>query len=310
MVAARPFPEVVDRLSAQSVKKHFDAYADIDWAAHDIHPEDPRFAKDEQDPLGATDWYRRQPPSIQARIGLHTTVHQMKVGVFFENVLSRGLLEFAATRPDGSPELRYAYHEVIEESQHSLMFQEFVNRTGLYAPGLYGIERRLANFVPGMGRSFPEMFFFFVLGGEAPIDHAQRNTLKRKELHPLLRRIMRIHVIEEARHICFAERYIEEHAPRLSPLKMWHLRLRVPFVLGVMASSMLETPKVVARAYDIPKSVLRAAYRDNADHKASVRAALAPIVELAARTGVLTPTTLPLWQGLGLVERRHQIAMV
>ena len=28
------------------------------------------------------------------------------------------------------------YHEVIEEAQHSLMFQEFVNRAGFDIPGL------------------------------------------------------------------------------------------------------------------------------------------------------------------------------
>jgi len=26
---------------------------------------------------------------------------------------------------------------------------------------------------------------------------------------------MKIHVTEEARHVCFAERYLEEHVPRL-----------------------------------------------------------------------------------------------
>src|SRR3989454_8600620 len=34
-----------------------------------------------------------------------------------------------------SPEFRYVYHEVIEEAQHSLMFQEFVNRSGFDIPG-------------------------------------------------------------------------------------------------------------------------------------------------------------------------------
>ena len=57
----------------------------------------------------------------------------MKIGLIFESVLKRGLLEFASTLPNGAPEFRYAYHEVIEEAQHSLMFQEFINRTDLTA---------------------------------------------------------------------------------------------------------------------------------------------------------------------------------
>src|SRR5438034_1260813 len=120
------------RPSHQSVVKHFDAYADIDWDAADyrIAPEDPRWELGSDDALGATVWYRAQPQATRARLGLHLVATKMKIGTQFENVLQRGLLEFAWTLPNGAPEFRYVYHEVIEEGQHSLMFQEFVNRTG------------------------------------------------------------------------------------------------------------------------------------------------------------------------------------
>ena len=68
----------------------------------------------------------------------------MKTGLVFENILQRGLLEFAMTLPNDSTEFRYAYHEVIEEAQHTLMFQEFVNRSGLDADGLT-LRDRLAS---------------------------------------------------------------------------------------------------------------------------------------------------------------------
>ena len=54
--------------------------------------------------------------------------------------------------PNGSAELRYLYHEVIEEAQHSLMFQEFVNRTGLDVDGLPAFARAyLRRNVPKLG---------------------------------------------------------------------------------------------------------------------------------------------------------------
>ena len=85
------------------------------------------------------------------------------------------------------------------------MFQEFINRTGFQIPGLGGIERRCANFVVKYAHKFPELFFFFVLAGEDPIDYVQRQTLRknRQDTHPLIRRIMQIHVTEEARHMSF-----------------------------------------------------------------------------------------------------------
>ena len=126
-----------------------------------------------------------------------------KLGVIFESVLKQGLLEFAGRLPNGSAEFRYCYHEMIEEAQHSLMFQEFVNRSAFDIPGLNRVERAGANMVVRMARRFPELFFVFVLAGEDPIDHVQRQMLhkNRADIHPLLRRIMQIHVTEEARHL-------------------------------------------------------------------------------------------------------------
>src|SRR5262249_30094638 len=124
------YEALVGRLSRQSVTKHFDAYADVGWDAPEmqIDPADPRFELLETDPLATTEWYRGQPPEVRAHIGLHRIAGNMKVGLQFESVLQRGLLEFAAGLPNGSPEFRYAYHEVVEEGHHSMMFQEFVNR--------------------------------------------------------------------------------------------------------------------------------------------------------------------------------------
>src|SRR6202035_4374237 len=143
--------------------------------------------------LAATDWYQSLPPQTRSRIGLHRIAANMKVGLQFESVLKRGLLEFASGLPDGSPEFRYAYHEVIEEAQHSLMFQEFVNRAGLPVDGMPRSLAFASRRVVSLGRKFPALFFLFVLGGEDPIDFVQRSALRSGEdIHPLLERIMRI----------------------------------------------------------------------------------------------------------------------
>ncbi|MGH2474408.1 MAG: diiron oxygenase, partial [Candidatus Limnocylindrales bacterium] len=143
------FTALLGRLSRQSVVKHFDAYADVDWdhPDHAIDPRDPRWELDSGSGLAGTDWYRSLPAETRARIGLHGITSNMKAGLQFENVLKRGLLEYAFRLPDGSPEFRYVYHEVIEEAQHSLMFQEFVNRSGFDAAGLGRLERFGARFI-------------------------------------------------------------------------------------------------------------------------------------------------------------------
>ena len=101
-------------------------------------PADPRWELGSDRPARrAPTGTARQPAEIRAphRAARHRRAN-MKTGLQFESVLKRGLLEYAFRLPNGSPEFRYVYHEVIEEAQHSLMFQEFVNRTGLDIPGL------------------------------------------------------------------------------------------------------------------------------------------------------------------------------
>jgi hypothetical protein len=298
-----PYVDLLGRLSARSVTRHHDAYADVGWddPENAVDRDDPRFELSDDDPLAATEWYRALPPAARARLGLHHLARTMKTGVEFEAVLSRGLLEFASTRPNGSPEFRYAYHEVIEESQHSLMFQEFVNRTGFDVRGLGVLEARGARRVPRLGRTFPEAFFLHVLGGETPIDWVQRRALASSggPRHPLVRRIMQIHVTEEARHLCFAQRFLEESVPRLGVVARARLRLYAPFILAGTVAPMLRLSGDVVRAHLIPAEVVREVHASSA-HRARVREGIRPVRDLCARIGILTPRLEWWWTWLGL----------
>ena len=298
-----PHAELVPRLNRQSVTKHFDAYADVDWEAaeNQIDPSDPRFERPADHGIGKTAWYRGLEGATRARFGLHMALAQLRIGIDFESVLSRGLLELASTHEPGSPELRYAYHEVIEEAQHSLMFQEVIARAGLPVRGLEGLDRWGARRVPALGRTFPELFFLHVLGGEAPIDHAQKLELARRDaLHPLLRRVMQIHVTEEARHISFAKSWLRERIPSTSSLRMARLRLHTPFVLAVMAKQMIEPPRWLLDLYGVPKGVRREAFHDDPEHRRRIAEGVRPLRDLCAEVGILTPFTAPLWRSLGI----------
>ena len=295
------YGDLLARLSRQSVVKHFDAYGDIDWDAEEfrIDPEDPRWEVFD-DGLARTAWYAAQPAGVRARIGLHMVATFMKIGVQFESVLKRGLLDFAARLPNGSAEFRYVYHEVIEEAQHSLMFQEFVNRAGFDIPGLPPLMRFGTRQVIRFARTFPELFFVFVLGGEDPIDHVQRHALRgTRPIHPLLRRIMQIHVTEEARHLCFARHYLKRRVPELGALRRGVLAIRAPIILAVMAQLMMRPSNEIVRTYGIPKEVVAEAYSRNPRHRAETVEALRKVRELCVELGIARPA---LWRRLGIWE--------
>lgn len=303
------YRSLLARLSHQSVVKHYEAYRDIPWDDPDyaIDPSDPRWELPPTDGLGGSDWYRAQPPAVRARLGLHMIASNMTLGHEFENVLKRGLLEFALRLPSDAPERRYVYHEVIEEAQHSLMFQEFVRRTGLQVSGMPGWMQLGSRQVVRLARSFPELFFLFVLGGEDPIDHVQRVGLASGfAMHPLLRKIDQVHVTEEARHLSFARAYVRRHVPRLSTLKLQVLRWRTPILLGVMARQMLEPSRELIGAYRIPPAVVRRAYTQNAAHRRSVLDGLRKVRELCVEVGIAVRPYTWLWRRMGIWDAAQE----
>jgi hypothetical protein len=295
------YEDVVMRLNRASVAKHFDAYNDVPWdePAAQLDPLDPRWELSPDDPLGGQDWYRAQPSAARAHIGLSMLMYRVKRGVDFENVLSRGLLEFAGARPNGSADFRYAYHELIEEGQHSLMFQELVNRSGCHGGRLSGFHRFMSSRVPALGRRFPELFFMYVLAGEVPIDQTQRALLRPgQQLHPLLRKIMQIHVTEEARHVCFAQKYLAEHVPKLSRARRWQLQWMAPFISVETARLMLAPPRAFTKQLGIPGWVTADVYVGRPHHE-RMRNAIQPLYDTFRGLGLVTGATEPAWQLLG-----------
>ncbi len=297
------YAAMLERLSKASVDRHWEPYLDIPWddPGYRIDQDDPRWRLTEIDRLGAHPWYQAQPREIQTRIGLWRVATAMKIGMQFENLLKRGLLAYAYNLPNGSPEFRYVYHETIEEGHHGMMFQEFVNRTGFPIHGMPRPLRRLAVLSPLIPRLDPELFFFFVLGGEDPIDYVQRRTLRSGAgLHPLLERIMRIHVAEEARHISFARTHLRRRVPELGWLHRRALGVTAPVILGVMAHIMLGPPRAMVRHFGIPKHVADEAYRKNPAARQELRACVAKVRALAAELGLITPVSKRIWRLMGI----------
>jgi hypothetical protein len=302
------FTVMVGRLNKLSVERHFDAYADIDWddPALGLDPADPRFELPAVDPLRHTEWYAAQPPVDRARLGCYRWAACMKTGWHFENLLQRGLLRYAFQLPNRSPEFRYLHHEIIEESQHTLMFQEFVNRSGLPVRGMPWALRRLAEcFVVPLARVFPTLFFLFVLGGEDPVDHLQRRVLADPDttLHPLVERIMRIHTTEEARHLSFARKYMQRTVPDLGFFRRLHLAIIAPLVLGIMARLMLLPSGDLVRHFAVPGDVVRGANGSRASRQL-LKDSVAKTRKLFVELGLITPFSKTLWKAVGLWDAK------
>ena len=299
------FRSVVERLNRQSVDKHFDAYTDVDWDGPGmaVDPADPRFRIWSFDPLARTDWYLAQSPEVQSRVGLHRVAAAMRIGWEFENVLMRGLLEYVFWLPSNRPQFRYSHHEIIEECQHTLMFQEFVNRTGLDVRGMPVDMKVGSRLVVHMSRIFPALFFMFVLGGEDPVDHVQRLQLRGGESHPVVERIMRIHVTEEARHVSFARQFLKRTVPDLGPVRRAILALWAPVLFGTMGRVMVFPPRHLRKAYGVPRRQLRRAMRSD-EGRQLLRDAVAKPRKLCTELGLVGRPARALWKTMGIWDER------
>ncbi|MGW0808079.1 AurF N-oxygenase family protein [Nonomuraea sp. NPDC002799] len=303
-VASRSaYEAVIERLSKASVDKHWEPYRDIPWEDPEflVEQTDPRWELPGFDKLGSHPWYRSRSPEVRAAIGLWRVATAMKIGLQFENLLKRGLLNYAYRLPNGSPEFRYVYHETIEEGHHGMMFQEFVNRTKLPIRGMPGPLSAMAQVAPWIPLISTELFFVFVLGGEDPIDHVQRKVLKEgRAHHPLEAAIMRIHIAEEARHISFARHYLRNRVPRMPAHRRLLLGVASPIVLGVMARIMLAPPGAMIRRFRIPANVVAEVYLRNPAAHQEIKDSVSRTRELCAEIGLINALTRRIWRFFGI----------
>ncbi|QKW06334.1 diiron oxygenase [Streptomyces sp. NA04227] len=305
------YAEVLRTLSEGSVHTHFDAFTDIDWNHPDwyIDPKDPRWVLPTADPLGGHPWYQNLPVERQAEVGLIRMANIAKVGMQFENVLIRGAMDYLFSLPNGKAEFRYLTHECTEETHHTQMFQEFVNRSGCDVPGGRPSFRVLSRFLPLAGSLWPEVFFTGVLAGEEPIDHLQKAVLREGgPQHPMLRRIMQIHIAEEARHISFAHEFLKRRTPQLSRTRRALLSIVFPVVMRVLGDVITIPGKEVARQMGVPHKVLREVFWKSPSGEKMLRDVFADVRMLAQDAGLMNPVSRRVWKALRIDGRpsRHR----
>ncbi|WP_187329163.1 AurF N-oxygenase family protein [Jongsikchunia kroppenstedtii] len=296
------YREKVQILSEGSVRRSFDAYRDIDWDAPEmqVSRDDERWILGDEDPFAAHPWYRSQSRERQIEMGIWRMANVAKVGLQFESALIRGIHQYVQKLPNGAPEFRYAVHEAAEECQHTLMFQEFVNRTGVDTPGMPRWARMALPLIPVVLAHWPPYFFAGVLAGEEPIDHQQKTMLRAAEMHghPLFAQIMAIHVAEEARHISFAHEYLAQRIPRMTRRQRRWFAWTLPITMRVACDLIIKPPMSMRREFGIPASVMREVYWERPESRKILSDYFADVRMLAEDLDLMTPGARRVWRAL------------
>ena len=275
-------------LSEGSVRRNFNPYTDIEWDSPEfaVTENDPRWILPTTDPLGRHPWYQAQSEERKIEIGMWRQANVAKVGLHFESILIRGLMNYTFWVPNGSPEYRYCLHESVEECNHTMMFQEMVNRVGADVPGMPRMLRWISPLVPLAAGPLPVAFFIGVLAGEEPIDHTQKNVLREgKSLHPIMERVMAIHVAEEARHISFAHEFLRKRLPQLTKRQRFWISLYYPLTMRVLCQAIVKPPKAFWQEFDIPREVKRELFFRSPESRKWLSDMFADVRMLAHDTG-------------------------
>lgn len=301
---AREYAAKLLLLSEGSVNKHFDPFEDIDW-------DNPDFAADtgeerwilppSADTLGRHPWYLALPKDKQIELGKYRQANVAKVGLQFEAILISGMMQHVFGLPNGSPEFRYCSHEMIEEHNHTLMFQEMVNRIGVDVPGMGPLVRQLRHLAVPVAVAFPNLFFMAVLAGEEPIDHIQKDILRSTdEIHPIMRGVMAIHIAEEARHISFAHEFLEQHVPERNAASRFVLSLAMPLIMWILGRAIATPPKKFFDEFDVPDEVRKELFYGSPEAKQTFADYFGDVRMLAEKIGMMNPISRRVWKWLGI----------
>ena len=299
--ASEPYRERLETLSVGSVRRNFNPYLDIDWdsEAYSVVDNDERWVLADSDPIGNSAWYKAQPREKQIAIGLWRQANVAKAGLQFESMLIRGILSATFWMPNGSPEYRYCMHEAVEECNHTMMFQEMVDRAGIDVPGLARWLRWLNWLPPLLAVPMPVFFWVMVLCGEEPIDHLQKSILREgNSLHPIMERVMAIHVAEEARHISFAHEFLHRRIPDMRRRNRFVLSLIYPLVFRIAASLISKPPRAFWTEFEIPRSVKKEIFWRSAESREMLRNFYGDVRMLAEDTGLMNPIARLFWRML------------
>lgn len=297
----------VEALSEATTRLSFEPYRDIDWDAPEnaLDRNDPRWQLDpETDPLAATGWYREQPLQKRIDMGRWLTANTLKATIQFEQMLIRGVVHYAGALPNGSPVFRYLMHELVDEANHIMMFQEFINRTGENVPGMRRGSRFIGPILGFIGGYASIFHFIGVLCGEQPLHYQQ--TLQHRgaaNTPPLLNKVTYIHLAEEARHITFADDYLAERMKNSSRFRKFTYAVAFPFYLRWLIGESMGPPRNFARQFGVPRRVFKTAYWRSPESRRMMAEGAADVRRIADDLGLRPSWARWLWRAFGVEGR-------
>jgi hypothetical protein len=277
------------RLLGSSSKNSYDPVMDIDW---DAPVElDVKFMPYERVSLYGTELWERMSEEQRRELSRQELASVASTGLWFELILIQLLTRWAYHQDPQDPRTQYALTEIGDETRHIVMFAKAIARMGTptYRP------RRLVHHLARIYKATATgpALFAPVLVAEEITDRLQREMVNDETVHPLVRMVNRIHVVEEARHVRFAREEVARQMAHIGPIAKVVSNLSSAVVAAFVAGTLI-SPDVYRQAGLDPDEAIRAA-RNNPNWHESRRWTAEKIMAFLDEQGMLSWYAKPIY---------------
>jgi hypothetical protein len=232
-----------ERLLNGSVRRSYDSSVDIDWDAPLVPGK--YFLPPEISALYGTDIWHSLTPAQRVEVSRQELANLLSVGHWFENVLNQALLRMIFAGDPTARHTHYALTEIGDECRHMLMFGRLIEKIGARPYRQPPLQLLFTKMAPLRMRGL--QLWAWALIGEEIFDVWQRKMMDDPNLQPVVRRMMRIHVVEEARHIQWARDGLARRIRHASRLERETVGRAIGFG-GPFMRDQLVRPQIYARA--------------------------------------------------------------
>ncbi|WP_328856267.1 diiron oxygenase [Williamsia herbipolensis] len=226
-----------ERLLRSTADNALDGELDIDWDA----PLDPTKAwlTERRGTLFGTKMWDALTPEQQLTLGRAEAVAVLSYGIVAEMGLCNNLLRRVFHVEDFTePQMLYSLTEVAEETRHSTMFGRLINKAEMPAwpaPAPLNWALRLMGFVP-----HGPLIFAITLIVEEMLDAVQREATRDENVQPHVRQMMRIHILEEARHITYARTELVRAIENCGPISLAVNRVLIGLLVLIVMPTLID----------------------------------------------------------------------
>ncbi|WP_441958114.1 diiron oxygenase [Mycolicibacterium houstonense] len=286
------------RLLKGSVRKSYAPVVDIDWDA----PLDPDkfFLPPRIVSLYGTPLWDKMSRAEQIELSRQELANTLSAGIWFENILNQSLLRKMMHQDPTSHSTHYELTELGDETRHMVMFGKAIDKIGAkpVRPRLY--QRIIINSLPFVFRG--SVLWVAALVGEEIFDSLQRQMMDDPELQPMVQRLMRIHVTEEARHIQFARDGLRKRTPSMP----WYKRAWVANLNGAGGPFFryLFTNKVQYARVGLDPRAARRMARASAHRREVQISGFAPLAAFLEEVGLMGRIGRRMWRRAGFLPAR------